>query len=179
MSPHFGSTPAEQVASTIPSLEHGHDDTRGQLELTLFPETQTVSNAGDRQHEFHHEVAIDPVGIAPASVAEPSVGERLRRARENHGWTREDISARLKLQAGLVRRIEEDNYSGIAHAVYLRGYLTSYARLLGLPLSIADEVVATRSEETPLVSTGTISRSRYMLDRYSVSATYLILTGLV
>jgi cytoskeleton protein RodZ len=30
-----------------------------------------------------------------------------------------------------------------------------------------------------LVSTGTISRSRYLLDRYSVSATYLILTGLI
>ena len=64
--------------------------------------------------------------------------------------------------------------------MYLRGYLSSYARLLGLPVVIAERAVAELSQQpAPLVSTGKVSRSRYLLDRYSVSATYLILTGLV
>ena len=118
--------------------------------------------------------AIDPVGDDPGSI-----GQRLRASRELRGWSCEDVGARLKLQARLIRRIEEDDYSGIAHAVYLRGYLTSYARLLDQPVVIAEKVVEERGEQVALVSTGRVSRSRYMLDRYSVSATYLILTALV
>lgn len=110
---------------------------------------------------------------------EPSIGERLRIERERRGWSCEEVASRLKLQVGLVKRIERDDYNGIAHAVYLRGYLSSYARLLGLPLGMVEPVVERNGEQTPLVSTGTVSRSRYMLDRYSVSATYLILTALV
>lgn len=108
-----------------------------------------------------------------------SIGQRLRAAREKLGLSCDDVAARLKLQARLIRRIEEDDYSGMAHAVYLRGYLTSYARLLDMPLVLADRVVEKHGEQAPLVSTGRVSRSRYLLDRYSVSATYLILTALV
>ena len=85
----------------------------------------------------------------------------------------------MKLQARLIQRIEEDDFSGIAHAVYLRGYLTSYARLLDMPQILAEKVIAERGVQAPLVSTGRVSRSRYLMDRYSVSATYLILTALV
>jgi cytoskeleton protein RodZ len=152
-----------------------------QLDLTLFPETP-VSIAGSE--ELHD--SMDAAREAPAHAADvhatgsdASVGQRLRRERERRGWSRDEVAARLKWQAGLVRRIEEDDYQGISHAVYLRGYLSSYTRLLGMPLVMADHVVATHAQEAPLVSTGTISRSRYLLDRYSVSATYLILTGLV
>ncbi|MEO7934635.1 MAG: RodZ domain-containing protein [Dokdonella sp.] len=118
--------------------------------------------------------AMDLVDDDPGTV-----GQRLRAARESRGWTCEEVGARLKLQARLIRRIEEDDYSGIAHAVYLRGYLTSYARLLDMPVVIAEQVVEECGEQVPLISTGRVSRSRYMLDRYSVSATYLILTALV
>lgn len=122
------------------------------------------------------EIRLDSVDTGHS---EPSIGEQLRIERERRGWSCEEVASRLKLQVSLVRRIERDDYNGIAHAVYLRGYLSSYARLLDLPLSIVEPVVASKGEQTALVSTGTVSRSRYMLDRYSVSATYLILTALV
>jgi cytoskeleton protein RodZ len=163
----------------------------GQLKLQLFSETETVTTEGTDQHDVQHGSA-DFEGSSPRPVdaeaqavialedsTQPSIGTRLRLAREQRGWSREEVANRLKLQIGLIRRLEEDEYNGIAHAVYLRGYLTSYSRLVGIPLELAEQVVEERGQQMPLVSTGTVSRSRYMLDRYSVSATYLILTGLV
>jgi len=167
-------------------LYKNDNNDNGQLELLLSGETQAVSDAGIENpdqnkrivntmnsDEARHEHEADP------DLANQPVGARLRSERERRGWSREEVAARLKLQVSVVRRIEDDDFSGIAHAVYLRGYLTSYARLVGVPTILADKVVAMRGEQAPLVSTGTISRSRYLLDRYSVSATYLILTGLV
>lgn len=161
-----------------------------QLDLLPNPEIESVSKIGVEQRDLHGSPAefsseitqLDEIRL-PATDAEDddgmSVGMLLRAERERRGWTCEEVASRLKLQASLVRRIEREDFSGIAHAVYLRGYLTSYTRLLGLPSTLADRVASRNSEQVPLVSTGTVSRSRYLLDRYSVSATYLILTGLV
>lgn len=168
------------------------DDTAdvSQLDLLSIPETQSVSNECAEQQDQHSCTAgftqeLEPTAqarlteTAAPDLADASIGQRLRFAREQRGWTCEEVGSRLKLQASLIRRIEEDDFSGIAHAVYLRGYLTSYARLLDMPQILAQKVVEERGEQAPLVSTGRVSRSRYLMDRYSVSATYLILTALV
>jgi cytoskeleton protein RodZ len=162
----------------------------GQHDLLPIPEIESVSSEGVEDQDLQHysdeirtvsdSAAVLNLTAEDSIVDDPdSVGLRLRAAREQRGWSCEEVASRLKLQARLIRRIEEDDYSGIAHAVYLRGYLTSYARLLDMPLILAERVVAERGESAPLRSTGRVSRSRYMLDRYSVSATYLILTALV
>ena len=163
------------------STSRADDVDHRQLDLTFFPETPVSIAGSDELHDSKNAAPEASVGDADvrATGTNGTVGERLRRERERRGWTRDDVAARLKWQAGLVRRIEEDDYQGINHTVYLRGYLSSYTRLLGMPMVMADHIVATHAHEAPLVSTGTISRSRYLLDRYSVSATYLILTGLV
>ncbi|HUD43751.1 MAG TPA: RodZ domain-containing protein, partial [Dokdonella sp.] len=110
---------------------------------------------------------------------EGSLGQHLRAAREAKGWTRDEVAARLKLPVRLIARIEADDYQGMTQGVYLRGYLISYTRLLGLPVARAEQVADLHTEATPIVATGTVPRSRYLLDRYSVTATYLILTGLI
>jgi cytoskeleton protein RodZ len=161
-----------------------------QLDLLSIPETQSVSNEGAAKQDLQECSAelpqksdptteIDLTAAGAPELTDATIGQRLRFAREQRGWTCEDVGSRLKLQARLIKRIEEDDFSGIAHAVYLRGYLTSYARLLDMPQILAEKVIAERGVQAPLVSTGRVSRSRYLMDRYSVSATYLILTALV
>jgi len=48
-----------------------------------------------------------------------------------------------------------------------------------VPTVLVDAVVRDNSQAPPLVASGTISHSRYLYQRYSVSALYLILTGVI
>lgn len=108
-----------------------------------------------------------------------SFGQRLACARERLGLSRADVASRLKLPIKLVGRLESDDYEGLTQGVFLQGYLASYARLVGIPVEHATDVAAAHVEAAPLVATGAVSRSRYLIDRYSVSATYLILTAII
>src|SRR6185312_9234776 len=56
-------------------------------------------------------------------------------------------------------------------------YIVKYGRYLGInEASIQVEVDRIRQIEAPLVATGGISHSRFLLDRYATAATYLVLT---
>lgn len=115
----------------------------------------------------------------PELTVQNSFGRRLRAAREGMNLSRNEVAQRLKLPLRLIARLEDDDYAGIDQGVYLRGYLSSYARIVGIPTVAADTVASANVRTAPLVATGQTSRSRYLFDRYSVSATYLILTALI
>lgn len=123
----------------------------------------------------------DEVLESAASEGTPgvSLGHRLRAAREGMNLSRAEAATKLRLPLRVLARLEDDDYQGMDEGVYLRGYLSSYARLVGVPVVVAESAAAAHARVVPLVATGTVSRSRYLFDRYSVSATYLILTGLI
>src|SRR5690606_28938114 len=118
-------------------------------------------------------------GTMSIGRVEASFGQRLAAAREGLGLSRADVASRLKLPVKLVGRLEGDDYEGLTQGVFLQGYLASYARLVGIPIEHATEVASAHIEAAPLVATGAVSRSRYLIDRYSVSATYLVLTAII
>jgi cytoskeleton protein RodZ len=123
-----------------------------------------------------------PESEAPVEAANPdpaSLGSRLRLAREARGMRCEVVAQRLKLPAATIHALEADCYERIGQGIYLRGYLTKYLRLLDLPQVLADRVLNEPVHEPPLTTTGTISRPRYLFDRYSGFALYLILTGVI
>lgn len=124
-------------------------------------------------------VEISATAILSCADSGASLGARLRAGRERMGLSQTEMAARLKLLTRVLAQIEDDNYDGIATGLYLRGYLLSYSRAVGIPADDIESVATSQSVHAPLVTTGTISRSRYLFDRYSVSATYLILTGLI
>ena len=110
---------------------------------------------------------------------EDDLGHQLAAARARAGLTQADIASRLKLPIKLVERLEAGDYASISDGVFLRGYLASYARLVGIPVDVATRVADANSRTAPLVATGTISRTRYLFERYSVGATYLVLTAII
>ena len=160
----------------------------GQLALPLSSGRATM-----RAEELEHDGRTPPEAVPPQPAQEmnlaipesadqptgPSFGQRLRVAREAKGLTHADVAQRLRLPLRLIGRLEDDNYAGMEQGVYLRGYLSSYARLVGVPTVAAETIAQQHTHAAPLVATGKVSRSRYLFDRYSVSATYLILTALI
>ncbi len=59
-------------------------------------------------------------------------GERLKAARERAGWSIEQAALKLRLSVAQVAALEKGEREGLPPAAYVRGYLRSYAQLLGL-----------------------------------------------
>ncbi len=151
------------------------------LPLSRGIHAMRAEEAAEVNEPRHDAAAQDGIVAAETQdfiVDDTRLGQRLCAARERHGWTRADVAARLKLPASLIGRLENDDYQGLTQGVFLQGYLSSYARLVGIPVEHAASVAAEHTQSAPLVATGTISHSRYLFERYSVSATYLVLTAI-
>jgi cytoskeleton protein RodZ len=61
-----------------------------------------------------------------------SIGQVLRDAREAQGMTQEDAAARLRLMQRQIVAMEADEFESLGQAVFARGFVRNYARLLGL-----------------------------------------------
>ena len=70
----------------------------------------------------------------------PALGERFRAAREARGLSLSDVSEQIRIRSIYLAAIEEENWPSIGAPVYIRGFLRTYARFLGLD---PEEVVAT------------------------------------
>ena len=110
----------------------------------------------------------------------PSFGNRLHAAHEARGLDLESCAHTLKLPARVLRQLERDEYDGIDSKIYLASYIGKYGQYLGInEVSIQVELDRIKQIEPPLVATGGISHSRFLLDRYATAATYVILTAVI
>jgi len=69
----------------------------------------------------------------------PALGERFRAAREARGLSLSDVAEQIRIRSVYLAAIEDENWSAIGAPVYIRGFLRTYARFLGLD---PEEVVA-------------------------------------
>ncbi len=60
------------------------------------------------------------------------LGERFRAAREERGLTLSEVGEQLRIRSVYLSAIEEENWKAIGAPVYIRGFLRTYARFLGL-----------------------------------------------
>lgn len=69
----------------------------------------------------------------------PTVGQYLRELREQRKMSVEEVSRATRVPMASVERIETDRFDELPGEVFVRGFLKSYARSLGVP---PDEVLA-------------------------------------
>ena len=67
----------------------------------------------------------------PETATPDSPGQLLRMAREARGLTQPEVASRLNLRVSLVRDIEEDRFDQRTASTFTRGYLKTYAKLVG------------------------------------------------
>ena len=75
--------------------------------------------------EQPHDIQDDSQAAGP--------GQLLRNAREQLGWTREQVASRIHLRLTLIAAIEADTYDKHTSHTFIRGYLRAYAKLVGIP----------------------------------------------
>jgi flagellar biosynthesis protein FlhG len=87
--------------------------------------------------------------IADDEAADESAwdGARLRRARLQRGIEIDDLSTATKISPAYLRFLEEDRFDDLPAVVYVRGFIASYARYLGLDAQRVSQSYTARYEE--------------------------------
>jgi len=109
--------------------------------------------------------------------AEP-LGLQLRHAREKRGLKVTEAAARLKLPAEVIEALELENWGKLGAAIYVRSYLGSYIKLLGLPGTLASEF-SIKTSEMPAMKILSDKPVRRDIDKTLSTLGYFAITGVI
>ena len=85
-----------------------------------------------------------------ASVAPPSIGPKLRKARIDRSLSIEETAWRTRIRPDLLRALEDERFDSIGQQSLVRRNLSSYARFLGMdPTEVVEEFTALQPEPEP------------------------------
>jgi cytoskeleton protein RodZ len=110
----------------------------------------------------------DPIVDSPAELqkgVEPTSGTLLREERLRQGRSEKEVADLLHLTMHYVRSIESDNYEKLPGAVFARGYIRSYALLLGLDPEMLVSRYGKLTEEKPPISVATTRKTMVRQNR--------------
>ncbi|MEQ4923209.1 cytoskeleton protein RodZ [Proteus hauseri] len=91
-----------------------------------------------------------------------TAGQLLREARERMGLTQQTVADRLCLKLSTVREIETDNVSSDIAPTFLRGYMRSYSKLVGVPES---EILGFINQQAPVKQVRVTTTQNYSLGK--------------
>jgi len=85
-----------------------------------------------------------------STVCPPTVGSRLRSAREAKGLSISEVAETLKLGAGQVEALENHHWQALPGLTFIRGFVRNYGRLVGLdPEQLMQELNVTLDIKRP------------------------------
>ena len=101
---------------------------RRPYEISVFPEAQETKAQTEQE-----QVPSGELPPAPSITPDTEFGGALLRAvRESQGTSLNQISERTKVGTNYLRCIEEDEFEKLPAAVYVRGFVTEFAKCLRL-----------------------------------------------
>lgn len=65
------------------------------------------------------------------------LGEFLKQKRIDKNYTLEKLSQKTKISVNILKAIETNDYANMPSAAYIKGFVTSYVKVLGIPLDEA------------------------------------------
>ena len=123
-------------------------------------------------------INLPELGVPSTQPHGASFGAQLHAAREARGLDLDSCAHALRLPSRILRQLEQGECDAIDSKIYLASYIGKYGRHLGIDeASIQGELARIRQVEPSLVTTGGISHSRFLFDRYATAATYVVLTA--
>ena len=84
-----------------------------------------------------------------ANQVQLTAGEQLRHTREQKNLSVTDVASQLNLEARIIEAIEANDFDALPNAVFTRGYIRGYARLLELD---SDPLVAEYPDDPSLTT---------------------------
>jgi transcriptional regulator with XRE-family HTH domain len=91
----------------------------------------------------------------------PALGEEFRSAREARGLSLSDVAERLHIRSVYLGAIEDEDWTAIGAPVYIRGFMRTYARFLGLDAEAAvARFAATAAAASPPASAARVIDER-------------------
>ena len=84
----------------------------------------------------------------------PGLGDEFRAAREARHLSLSDVSEQIHIRSVYLQSIEDEDWSAIAAPVYVRGFLRTYARFLGLDPEASVEAYNEAIDQADRVASG-------------------------
>jgi cytoskeleton protein RodZ len=130
------SVPNDETASAAAADQASATDVTATPTATVSPSAREDADGKPRRGAaFLRVVSDNDSDFSPTLDDAPPVriGEAIRTARENAGYTLEHVSRETRVHLSHLRAIEDMTPGLLGAPVYAKGYIRSYARYLGLP----------------------------------------------
>ena len=117
---------------------------------------------------------LDDNGVDPRDI-----GATLRSARETAGFSVAEVAEQMRLSRHHIENLEAERFDLFPVAVFLRGYLTSYARLLGIDAEPLLEEYDRRGFGPPQLHSQDTSRESPRGSEFTVTVTTLVVIAVL
>jgi len=111
------------------------------------------------------------------SLFDDPIGLRFRHCREKQRLSLESVAQQIKLPVAVLDAIEREDWNRLGAPIFVRSYVGSYAKFLGLPATLADEVV--RGKPVPALAQVGAPPVRRSFDRSVMSLAYVAMTVVI